>query len=79
MVVARDHRGRGVGRALAAAVVERSRALGYTRLVMRSSRRSRAALTMGASMGFTVVDLGRGRVDLILDLVPQSGDVECSA
>jgi GNAT superfamily N-acetyltransferase len=79
MVVGGDQRGRGVGSALAVAIVERSRALGYTRLVMRSSRRSRAALAMGASMGFTLVDRGRGRVDLILDLVPASVDAELSA
>jgi GNAT superfamily N-acetyltransferase len=79
VVVGADHRGRGVGTALAAAVVARSRALGYTRLVMRSSRRSRAALAMGASMGFTVVDLGRGRVDLILDLLPHGATTGFSA
>jgi GNAT superfamily N-acetyltransferase len=72
VAVTAEHRGRGVGTAIAAELISRCRTLGYTRLVMRSSRRSRAALALGASMGFTVVDLGRGRVDLILDLAPDA-------
>jgi GNAT superfamily N-acetyltransferase len=68
VVVAAAARGRGLGLALARAVVERARADGRTRLVLRSSRRSRAALALGVAMGFVAVDLGRGRVDLILDL-----------
>lgn len=63
-----DQRGTGVGTALAATLVERARAAGYTRLVLRSSRRSRAATALGRTMGFTVVDVGRGRVELFLDL-----------
>jgi GNAT superfamily N-acetyltransferase len=73
VAVAAEHRGRGVGTAIAAALIDRCRTLGYTRLVMRSSRRSRAALALGGSMGFTLVELGRGRVDLILDLAEQRG------
>lgn len=69
MVVAAAARGRGVGLALARASVDRARADGFDRLVLRSSRRSRAAIALAESMGFVVVDLGRGRVDLILDLV----------
>ncbi len=70
IAVAESERGRGVGTVLARAVVERARALGFTRLVLRSSRRSRAATALGAAMGFAVVDQGRGRIDLILDLAP---------
>ena len=70
IAVAEQERGRGVGTVLARAVVERARAHGVTRLVLRSSRRSRAATALGRAMGFAVVDHGRGRIDLILDLVP---------
>ena len=70
IAVAEHQRGNGVGTVLARAVVERARTLGFTRLVLRSSRRSRAATALGAAMGFAVVDHGRGRIDLILDLVP---------
>ncbi len=69
MVVVADARGRGVGLALARAMIDRARADGCRRLVLRSSRRSRAAVALAESMGFVVVDLGRGRIDLILDLV----------
>jgi GNAT superfamily N-acetyltransferase len=69
MVVVAEARGRGVGLALARAMIDRARAGGCRRLVLRSSRRSRAAVALAESMGFVVVDLGRGRIDLILDLV----------
>ena len=69
MVVVAAARGRGVGLALARAMVDRARAEGFERLVLRSSRRSRAVIALAESMGFVVVDLGRGRIDLILDLV----------
>ena len=69
MVVVAEARGRGVGLALARAMIDRARADGCRRLVLRSSRRSRAAVALAESMGFVVVDLGRGRIDLILDLV----------
>jgi GNAT superfamily N-acetyltransferase len=69
IVVVAAARGRGVGLALARAMVERARDRGCTRLVLRSSRRSRAAVALAASMGFILVDAGRGRIELILDLV----------
>lgn len=69
MVVVADARGRGVGLALARRMIDRARADGCSRLVLRASRRSRAAVALAESMGFVVVDLGRGRIDLILDLV----------
>jgi GNAT superfamily N-acetyltransferase len=69
MVVVAAARGRGVGLALARAMVVRAKADGCTRLVLRSSRRSRAAVALAESMGFIVVDVGRGRIELILDLV----------
>jgi GNAT superfamily N-acetyltransferase len=72
IAVAASHRGRGIGTSLASHLVERARAHGYGRLVLRSSRRSLAATSLGRSMGFAVVDQGRGRIDLILDLAPAS-------
>ena len=63
-------RGSGIGTALGAELVRRARLAGCTRLVLRSSRRSRAVGALGRAMGFTTVDVGRGRIDLILDLVP---------
>jgi len=61
-------RGRGVGRELASATVSHGRRVGYRRVVMRSSHRSRAALSLGRALGFEVVDMGRGRVDLVARL-----------
>ena len=58
MVVVAAARGRGVGLALARAMVERARDRGCRRLVLRSSRRSRAAVALAESMGFIVVDAG---------------------
>lgn len=72
VAVAPGERGRGIGTALARAVVDRARALGFLRLCLRSSRRSRAATTMATAMGFLVIDRGGGRVDLVLDLTPAS-------
>jgi len=69
IVVVAAARGRGVGLALARAMVERARDRGYTRVVLRSSRRSRAAVALAESMGFIVVDVGLGRIELILHLV----------
>jgi GNAT superfamily N-acetyltransferase len=72
VAVTPDARGCGVGTALMRAGIERSRRFGYSRLSLRSSRRSRAAQALATSMGFLAVDYGRGRVDLILDLHPAS-------
>lgn len=70
VAVAADHRGRGVGTSLVRALIGHARNVGYGRLRMRSCHRSRAVTSLGVSMGFMVVDYGRGRIDLILDLVP---------
>jgi GNAT superfamily N-acetyltransferase len=69
IVVVAAFRGRGVGLALARAMVDRARSEGCRRLVLRSSRRRRAAVALARSMGFVVVDVGLGRIELILDLV----------
>ncbi len=58
-------RGRGLARTLTASVLERSHALGHRRLVLHSSHRSPALRAIGQDLGFEVVDLGRGRLDLV--------------
>ena len=68
IAVGADHRGRGVGTVLGQAALARAIELGYGRLVVRSSRRSRAARRVGEALRCTVVDIGRGRTDLIIDL-----------
>ncbi len=68
LAVAVDRRGVGVGTLLGRAAVDRAIQLGYTRIVLRSSRRSRAARRVGESLGCVVVEHGRGRTDLIVDL-----------
>jgi GNAT superfamily N-acetyltransferase len=68
VVVVAAARGRGVGLALAHAMVDRARADGVARLVLRSSRRSRAIVALAESVGFVAADVGLGRVELTLDL-----------
>jgi len=70
MAVDVDHRGRGVGTELGRAVARRARELHHTRLVLRSTRRSRAARRIGEELGCIVIDGHRGRIDFIVDLLP---------
>lgn len=74
IAVTADWRGFGVGAALLSASVHRAGQAGISRLVLRSTRRSRSVAALGASVGAVAVDQGRGRVDLILrtDLVSQT-------
>ncbi len=72
IAVAADRRGRGVGTRLCEAALERALGLDYARLVIRSTYRSRAIHRIGASLGCLVVDHGRGRTDLILDVAASS-------
>jgi GNAT superfamily N-acetyltransferase len=65
IAVVADWRGRGVGRTLLTATVRRAGQLGISRLVLRSSLRSRSVAALGASVGAVTIDQGRGRVDLI--------------
>lgn len=68
IAVAADRRGRGVGTVLGRAAIERARSMHYPRLVIRSTRRSRAARRVGEALGCRVVDGAHGRTDLVIDL-----------
>ncbi len=68
LAVSPGNRGHGIGTRLAEAALDRAVSLHYRRLVIHATHRSRAARRVGESLGCTVVERGRGRVDLILDL-----------
>ena len=68
IAVVADWRGRGIGRALLASTVRRAGQMGLSRLVVRSSQRSRSVAALGRSVGAVTVDQGRGRVDLIFPI-----------
>ena len=70
LAVGPEHRSRGIGTVLGGAMAERARDLHFTRLVLRSSRRSRAARRIGEQLDAVVIDHGRGRTEFILDLIP---------
>ena len=72
IAVRADRRGCGLGTELGRAALRRAIELGYGRVVLRSTRRSRAAHRIGEALGCTVVQLDRGRTDLILELAPTS-------
>lgn len=72
IAVVADRRGGGIGSALGRAALERAAALHYRRLVMRSSRRSRAARGVAEQLGCRVVDHVHGRTELILTPVRQT-------
>ena len=65
-------RGRGVALELGREIVARAHAAGIPRIVMRTSYRSAEQRELGASLGFQVVDLGRGRLDLVRTAPPDS-------
>ena len=67
VAVVEEWRGRGVATALVRAVTVRGRQLGHGRIFIRSSHRSGAVAALGEALGATVVDLGRGRIELIFD------------
>jgi GNAT superfamily N-acetyltransferase len=68
MAVAAEHRGRGLGAALGQAALERAIVLAYRRLVLHSRLHGRATRRVGESLGCVVVDDGRGRTDVIIDV-----------
>lgn len=66
VAVTADRRGDGVGRALARAALQRAAELGYPVVTARSTRRSQAMLRLCEQFGCTVIELDRGRTELIL-------------
>jgi GNAT superfamily N-acetyltransferase len=66
IAVVAEHRGRGTGTLLLTAAIAHAAEVGFGRLVLHSTRRSRAVRRLGDRLGCTTVDLGRGRVDLLL-------------
>ena len=72
VAVAEPWRRRGVALALGRAIVGRAHLAGIGRIVVHTSYRGAEIREVGAALGFHVVDLGRGRVDLIRTLQPAS-------
>jgi GNAT superfamily N-acetyltransferase len=68
IAVAPDRRGRGVGRLLLGAALERAARDGFARLHLLTSRRSKPVVALGDALGWTAVDTGGGRVELFVDL-----------
>lgn len=66
IAVAAEHRGQGTGTMLLSAATARAAHLQFGRLVLHSTRRSRAVRRLGERLGCTTIDLGGGRVDVIL-------------
>ncbi len=68
IAVARGRRGQGVGTELLAAAVHRAGSLGWNRLTLRASRRNAAIRRAAEHVGGVAVDVGDGRVALLLDV-----------
>jgi GNAT superfamily N-acetyltransferase len=71
VAVAAPWRGRGVALALGQAIVARAHDAGIERVVLHTSYRSAELRDLGAALGFRVVDLGSGRLDLIRTRQPE--------
>src|SRR5262245_13106189 len=67
IAIVADRRGTGVGTALGRAMLQRAARSGHGRVVMRSSRRSRAARRVGTQLGGRAVDRPHGRTEMIFD------------
>jgi GNAT superfamily N-acetyltransferase len=61
------HRGLGIGAGLLRRTIDRAQRDGIDRLVLRTSRRSRAAHRLAAQLGFERRDGERGAVEFVLD------------
>ena len=70
VAVVEPWRRRGVALTLVQAIVARAHTVGIERIVLHTSHRGAELHELGAALGFRVVDLGRGRVDLIRTLAP---------
>lgn len=68
VAVAPEHRGRGIGTGLCRAAIERASTMHYGHLVLRSTRRSRAVHDIAHALGAVIVELDRGRTEVLLDV-----------
>ena len=68
IAVAQHQRRRGVGRQLLHATLQRAAAHGHDRVTFRSSWRCKAFVRLAESVDATVVDHGRGRIDLVFQV-----------
>ena len=67
IAVTADRRGNGIGTTLGHAAVQRAACVGHRRVVLRTSRRHRAARKVGEHLGGIQVDRTRGRTEFILE------------
>ena len=72
IAVSESRRGIGIGTMLGRAATERAADLHYGRIVLRSTRRSRAARRVGEQLGCLVVEHARGRTDLLIPVGRQA-------
>jgi GNAT superfamily N-acetyltransferase len=72
VAVAAPWRRQGVALALGQAIVAQAHDAGIDRVVLHTSYRGSELRELGAALGFQVVDLGRGRLDLIRTFRPAS-------
>jgi GNAT superfamily N-acetyltransferase len=68
MAIVADRRGCGIGADLLAALLRRAERVGFRRLVLPTTRRSPALLTVADRLGAVAVEVGQGAVDLIFDV-----------
>jgi GNAT superfamily N-acetyltransferase len=67
IAIVNDRRGTGVGTTLGRAVLDRAAEAGYRRVVLRTTRRSRAARRVGEQLGCVLVERARGRTEMVVD------------
>ena len=67
LAVAPGRRGQGIGTALLTSAAARAADLGWTRLLIRSSRRSEAMQRAASNVGAVALDTGQGRLEMLLD------------
>jgi N-acetylglutamate synthase-like GNAT family acetyltransferase len=70
VAVAEPWRGQGVAGVIAQVLVQRADAAGVERIVMHTNGPSAGVRSLGAALGFQLVDLGAGRLDLLRMLSP---------
>jgi GNAT superfamily N-acetyltransferase len=67
IAVTADRRGNGIGTTLGHAAVQRAVCLGHRRVVLRTSRRHRAARRVGEHLGGRQVERTSGKTEFILE------------